>query len=65
MALDHLGGDGAGGDGGAAAEGFELDIGDGIAIDLEVHLHDIAAAGIAYLAHAIGIGDLPLHCGDW
>ena len=63
VAVDHLGGDGAGGDSGAAAEGLEFHIGDGVAVDFQVHLHDIAAAGVAYLAHAVGVGQLPYVAG--
>ena len=58
VALDHFGGDGTGGDGGAAAKRFEFYIGNGISIDFKIHLHDIAAAGVSYLANAVRVCDL-------
>ena len=41
--LDQVGGHTAGRDGGAAAEGEELDVHDHVVLDLQVHAHDIAA----------------------
>ena len=59
LALDHLGGHGACGNGRAAAEGVELDVGDGaVFIHLDIHAHDVAALGIADLADAVGVVDL-------
>ena len=58
LALDHLGGHGGGGNGAAAAEGLELHVLDAVILDLEVHFHNVAALGVAYLAYAVGIGDL-------
>ena len=58
LALDELGGHGAGGDGAAAAKGLELGVLDDVIVDLQVHLHDVAALGVAYLAHAVGVGNL-------
>lgn len=40
------------------AEGEELDIDDDVVLDLQVHAHDVAALGVADLAHAVGVGDL-------
>ena len=50
--------DAAGGNGGTAAKGQELDINDHVVLDLQVHAHDIAALGVADLTHAVCIGDL-------
>ena len=57
LALDQLRRHGARGDGGAAAERFELDVRNLVIIDLQIDLHDIAALGIADLADAVGILD--------
>ena len=58
LALDELRGHGRRSDGAAAAEGLELRILDAVILDLEVHFHNVAALGVAYLAYAVGIGDL-------
>ena len=58
LALDELGGHGAGGDGTAAAKGLELHVHDDSVLDFEVHFHDIAALGVTHLSYAVGIGDL-------
>ena len=58
LALDHLGGHGGGGDGGTTAEGLELHVGNDVAVHLQVHLHDVAALGVAHLAYPIGVLDL-------
>ena len=57
LALDHLRGHGAGGDGAAAAEGGELGVGDDAVVDLQKDLHDVAALGVAHLAHAVRVLD--------
>lgn len=61
LALDHLRSHRAGGDGTAAAEGVELYIGNhlGLRVHLDIHPHDIPALGVAHLAHAVGVGQLP------
>ena len=58
LALDHLRGHGAGGDSAAAAEGLKFHVLDLIVLDLEVHLHDVAAFCVADLADAVRVGDL-------
>ena len=58
LALDHLGGHGARSDGAAAAERFKLHVLDDVVLDLQIHLHNIAAFGVADLADAVRIGDL-------
>ena len=58
LALDHLGGHGGRGDGAAAAEGLELHVLDDVVPDFQVHLHNVAALGVAHLAHAVGVFDL-------
>ena len=58
LALDQVGGHAAGGNGGTAAKGQELDINDHVVLDLQVHAHDIAALGVAHFTHAVCIGDL-------
>ena len=58
LALDEVGGHAAGGNGGTAAKGQELDINDHIVLDLQVHAHDIAALGVAHFTHAVCVGDL-------
>ena len=58
LALDELGGHGAGGDGAAAAESLKLHVYDDAVLDFEVHFHDVAALGVAHLAHAVGVGDV-------
>ena len=55
FAFDHFSGHGAGGDGGAAAKGFELDVFNHAVFDLQVHFHDIAAFGVAYFPYTVGI----------
>lgn len=57
-ALDHLGGDGARCDRAAAAEGLKFDVFDPVVLDLQVHLHDVAALGVADLADAVRVRDL-------
>jgi len=49
FALDPLGGEGAGGDGGAATEGLELGVFDdlGLRVDADLETHDVAALGCA------------------
>ena len=59
LALDHLGGHRAGGNSRAAAKGFKLHILDDAAVYLNVHFHNIAAFGVAHLADAVGVGQLP------
>ena len=59
LALDHLRSHGAGGDGAATAEGLKLHILDHVVLDLQIHLHNVPAAGVALGAHAVGVGDLP------
>ena len=47
---------GGGGDGAGAAEGLELHIlNDAVVVDLQIHPHDVAALGVAHLAHAVGV----------
>ena len=59
LTLNHIGSNGAGGDGGSTAEGLELHVLDDlIIIDLQVHLHNIAALGIAYFAYTVSIFNL-------
>ena len=58
LALDEVGGHAAGGNGGTAAKGQELDINDHVVLDLQVHAHDIAALGVADFTHAVCVGDL-------
>ena len=58
LALDQVGGHTAGCDGGAAAEGEELDVHDHVVLDLQVHAHDIAALGVADFTHTVCVGDL-------
>ena len=55
LTLDHFRGHGAGGDGAAAAEGFEFHIGDGIVVDFQIDFHNVAADGVPHLAHAVGV----------
>src|SRR5699024_449247 len=57
LALYHLRRHGAGRDGAAAAEGLELDVGDYVAVYLQVYLHDVAALGVADLADAVRVLD--------
>jgi len=49
LALNPLGGEGAGGDGRAAAEGLEFGVFDdlGLGVDADLEAHDIAALGCA------------------
>ncbi len=42
----------------AAAKGLEFHILDHAVLDFQVHLHNVAALGVAHLPHAVGIGDL-------
>ena len=63
LALDHLGGDGGRGDGAAAAKRLELDVLDAVVLDLEVHLHDVAALGVADLADAVRVRESHRRCG--
>ena len=39
----------------AAAEGLELYVGDGVILNFQVDLHNIAALGVAHLTHAVGV----------
>ena len=55
LALDHLGGHAAGGDGRPAAEGVKLYVGDDPVFYLDIHTHDVAAFGVAHLADAVGV----------
>ena len=57
LAFDEFGSHGTGGNGTAAAESLELGVCDGVAVDLEVNLHDVAALGVAHLAHTVGVFD--------
>src|ERR1035437_2353461 len=60
LALDPLGGEGAGGDGRAAAEGLELSVLDdlGFGVDADLETHDVAALGCADEAGAYALGGL-------
>lgn len=57
FALGELGQHRAGGDGRDAAEGFELDIFDGVLVYFEIDPDDVAADRVADLAHGVGIFD--------
>ena len=57
LALDHLGGHGGRRDGGAAAKGLKLHVLDDIVFNFQINLHDVAALGVADLAHAVGALD--------
>ena len=57
LALEHLGGDGAGGDGAGAAEGLKLHILDPVFADLQIDLHDVAAFCVADLADTVRVFD--------
>ena len=57
LALDHLGGHGTGGDGAAAAERLKLHVLDDVVLDLQIHLHNIAAFGVADLADTVRVFD--------
>ncbi len=56
LALGHLADHAGDGDGRAAAEGLELDVGQPVVLDLDVERHHVAADGIADLADAVGVG---------
>ena len=58
LALDHLSCHRARGNRAAAAEGLKLHVFNFIVLDLEIHLHDVAAFGVADLTDAIGVGKL-------
>ena len=51
LAHDELGDHARRGDGRAAAEGLELDVVDAVVLDAHVHLHEVAADGVADAAH--------------
>ena len=55
LSLDKLRGHGAGGDGAAAAKGLKSYIHNDVIFDFQVDLHNIAAFGVAYFAHAAGV----------
>jgi hypothetical protein len=55
FALGHFGDHAGNRDGGAAAEGFELDVDDAVILDLDVHIHHIPAHRVANFAHPIGV----------
>ena len=57
LALDHLGCHRARGNRAAAAEGLKLHIFNLIVFDFEIHLHDVAALGVADFAHAVRVLD--------
>ena len=57
LPLDQFCRHGAGGNGTSAAEGFKFHILNDVVLDLQVHLHDIAAFGISDLSDAVGIFD--------
>ena len=48
---DELGDHAGGGDGRAATEGLELDVVDAVVLHADVHLHEVAADGVADAAH--------------
>ena len=58
LTLDHLGGDRARGDRAAAAKGLKLHIVNFVVFDFQIHLHDIAALGVADLTDAVRVFDL-------
>ncbi len=55
LTLDHLRSHGAGGNGAAAAAGFELDIFNDIILDFQVHLHDVPAFCATDFTDSVGI----------
>ncbi len=58
LALDHLRCNGACRDRGTAAKRLEFYVLDDVVLNLEVHLHNIAAARVADFADAVGIRNL-------
>jgi len=55
LSLDHLGGYGRGGHGGAAAEGLEFDVlDDPVVVYFKIHLHDVAAGCRADFTDTVG-----------
>ena len=57
LALNHLSCHRARGNRAAAAEGLKLHVFNFIVLDLEIHLHDVAALGVADFAHAVRVLD--------
>ena len=55
LALNHLRGHGTGGNGAAAAKGFKLHVRDRVLVNFQVDFHNIAAFGVADLAHAVWV----------
>ena len=55
LADDHFGSHGGGGNGGATAEGLELDVYQNVVFDLQIDLHDVAALGVADFTDAVGV----------
>ncbi len=57
LALGHLGDHAGRGDRRAAAQGLELDVLEGLVLDLDGDAHHVAALRVADLAHAVGVFD--------
>lgn len=56
LALDHFRRHGRSGYRRAAAEGFELDIGNDVVVDFKIDAHNIAALGVSDFADGVGVG---------